>query len=89
MFHSFPDSSLSLQVKLHFLLDTLVLSRTTLKSPEIILILLMCPLLQEEENMNHVLSLALVISDLDPTCQKALGKHTLLSLRAVGSDILC
>lgn len=29
--------------------------------------------------MNHVLGLALVISDLKETCRKALGEHTLLS----------
>lgn len=70
------QTRLSLQVKLHFLLDKLVSSRTTLKSPDIILILLTCPLLQEEENIeNHVLKLALVISGLDPRCQTALGKH--------------
>eukprot|EP00066_Takifugu_rubripes_P027183 XP_011616449.1 PREDICTED: probable E3 ubiquitin-protein ligase HERC6 isoform X2 [Takifugu rubripes] len=60
-------------VNLDLLIDTLVFSRTALNSPDVLLILLTCPLLQEEASiMNHVLRLALVISDLKKTCLNAL-----------------
>ncbi|XP_056906721.1 E3 ISG15--protein ligase HERC5-like isoform X5 [Takifugu flavidus] len=60
-------------VNLDLLIDKLVLSRTALNSPDVLLILLTCPLLQEEASiMNHVLRLALVISDLKKTCLNAL-----------------
>uniref|UniRef100_H3CY63 HECT domain-containing protein n=1 Tax=Tetraodon nigroviridis TaxID=99883 RepID=H3CY63_TETNG len=55
-----------------FLTDTLMLSRTALNSPEIILILLACPLFQEETHVCHVWKIALVISDLKEKCLKAL-----------------
>ncbi|KAM4565993.1 putative E3 ubiquitin-protein ligase HERC4 isoform 2-T2 [Odontesthes bonariensis] len=52
-------------VNLKPLLELLVASRTALKSPEILLILLTCPLLREDSHvMNGVMHLALTIADL-------------------------
>uniref|UniRef100_H3C0L9 HECT domain-containing protein n=1 Tax=Tetraodon nigroviridis TaxID=99883 RepID=H3C0L9_TETNG len=59
-------------IKKLFKTDTLMLSRTALNSPEIILILLACPLFQEETHVCHVWKIALVISDLKEKCLKAL-----------------
>lgn len=56
----------SLQIKFQLLTDLLVTSRLDLKSPEIILILLSCPLLQEDSSvMNVVLPLAYLIAGLN------------------------
>lgn len=53
-------------VNLTVLIDLLDASRSSLKSPEVFLILLMCPLLQEDSNvMNIVLPLAVLIADLN------------------------
>lgn len=60
------------QVNLRILCELLVRSRTTLKSPEIILILLTCPLLQENA-MKEVLQLAVVIAELSERNLKLLG----------------
>nr|XP_046244794.1 probable E3 ubiquitin-protein ligase HERC6 isoform X2 [Scatophagus argus] len=60
-------------VNLQVLIDLLVASTTALKSPEIFLILLTCPLLQEDTHvMNVVLPLAIVISDLNEKNRTAL-----------------
>ena len=65
----------SLQVSLKVLIDQLVASRTALKSPEIFLILLTCPLLQEDTSvMDVVLKLAFVINDLNKKSLESLGK---------------
>lgn len=61
-----------MQVDLRVLCELLVLSRTTLKSPEIILILLTCPLLQENA-MKEVLELAVVIAELRERSLTLLG----------------
>ncbi|XP_031153119.1 E3 ISG15--protein ligase HERC5-like isoform X1 [Sander lucioperca] len=51
-------------VNLKVLIELLYASKTALKSPEVLLILLTCPLLQEESNvMNVVLPLAVIIAD--------------------------
>lgn len=60
------------QVNLRILCELLVRSRTTLKSPEIILILLTCPLLQENA-MKEVLELAVVIAELSERSLTLLG----------------
>lgn len=60
------------QANLRILYELLVRSRTTLKSPEIILILLTCPLLQENAMM-EVLQLAVVIAELSERTLKLLG----------------
>ncbi|XP_044059535.1 probable E3 ubiquitin-protein ligase HERC6 isoform X2 [Siniperca chuatsi] len=62
-------------VHLNVLMDLLVLSRTALKSPEILLILLTCPLLQEDSNvMNIVLPLAIVIAEMNEKNQETLKR---------------
>lgn len=61
-----------MQVNLIVLHELLVRSRTTLKSPEIILILLTCPLLQENA-MKEVLELAVVIAELNDGTLKLLS----------------
>lgn len=75
-FYSFPNSSLSLQANISLLLNTLASSSTALNSPEVILILLTCPLLQEEACISHVIRIALVISDLKEKCLTALSKQS-------------
>ncbi|XP_039986682.1 probable E3 ubiquitin-protein ligase HERC6 [Xiphias gladius] len=53
-------------VNIKILMDLLYDSMTVLKSPEILLILLTCPLLQEDSNvMNGVLPLAVIIGNLN------------------------
>ncbi|XP_042342287.1 probable E3 ubiquitin-protein ligase HERC6 isoform X2 [Plectropomus leopardus] len=60
-------------VDLTNLINLLCASRTALKSPEIILILLTCPLLQEDTHvMNHVLPLAIIMADLHEKTLKIL-----------------
>ncbi|XP_071352005.1 probable E3 ubiquitin-protein ligase HERC6 [Trachinotus anak] len=60
-------------VNLKLLIDLLLISMKTLKSPDILLILLTCPLLQEESNvMNVALSLAVVIGNLNEKALKSL-----------------
>ncbi|KAM9359120.1 putative E3 ubiquitin-protein ligase HERC4 [Symphorus nematophorus] len=60
-------------VNLIVLTDLLLASSPYLKSPEILLILLMCPLLQEESNvMNVVLPLAVTIAHLNDKTQTTL-----------------
>lgn len=62
-----------MQVNLVPLCD--LLSRTALKSPEIILILLTCPLLQEDSNvMNTVLSVAITIAEMSDKTLETLSK---------------
>lgn len=62
-----------MQVNLVPLCD--LLSRTALKSPEIILILLTCPLLQEDSNvMNTVLSVAITIAKMSDKTLETLSK---------------
>ncbi|XP_039864537.1 probable E3 ubiquitin-protein ligase HERC6 isoform X1 [Simochromis diagramma] len=57
------------------LCDLLDLSRTALKSPEIILILLTCPLLQEDSNvMNAVLSVTITIAEMSDKTLETLKK---------------
>ncbi|XP_037631297.1 probable E3 ubiquitin-protein ligase HERC6 [Sebastes umbrosus] len=52
-------------VNLNHLIDWLFASRIALKSPEIFLILLTCPLLQEDSNViSRVMPLAIIIADL-------------------------
>lgn len=64
------------QVDLRVLIDLLVASRTSLKSPEILLILPMCPLLQEDSSvMNIVLTLAVVIAELNTKTLETLSKQ--------------
>lgn len=64
-----------MQVNLVPLCDLLYLSRTALKSPEIILILLTCPLLQEDSNvMNTVLSVAITIAEMSDKTLETLSK---------------
>ncbi|KAI3354346.1 hypothetical protein L3Q82_018869, partial [Scortum barcoo] len=60
-------------VNLNVLIDLLVASSKALKSPEIILILLMCPLLEGESNvMNGVLQLAVTITHMAEKNQETL-----------------
>lgn len=61
-----------MQVNLRILCELLVRSRSALKSPEIILILLTCPLLQENA-MKEVLELAVVIAELSERTLTLLG----------------
>ncbi|MED6235518.1 hypothetical protein ATANTOWER_028158 [Ataeniobius toweri] len=62
------------------LLDLLIVSTRHIKSPEILLILLTCPLLQEDSNvMNGALRLAVVIGDL--------SEKTLTTLRSFWSSL--
>lgn len=62
-----------MQVNLVPLCD--LLSRTALKSPEIILILLTCPLLQEDSNvMNTVLFVAITIAEMSDKTLETLSK---------------
>lgn len=64
-----------MQVNLVPLCALLYLSRTALKSPEIILILLTCPLLQEDSNvMNTVLSVAITIAEMSDKTLETLSK---------------
>lgn len=64
-----------MQVNLVPLCDLLYRSRTALKSPEIILILLTCPLLQEDSNvMNAVLSVAITIAEMSDKTLETLSK---------------
>lgn len=66
----------STQVDLRVLIDLLVASRTSLKSPEILLILPMCPLLQEDSSvMNIVLGLAFVFTELNTKTLETLSKQ--------------
>lgn len=63
------------QINLKALFDMLVASTPSLKSPEIILILLTCPLLQEDSHvMNDVLGLAIVITDMNERNRTTLSK---------------
>lgn len=63
------------QINLKALFDMLVASTPSLKSPEIILILLTCPLLQEDSHvMNNVLGLAIVITDMNERNRTTLSK---------------
>lgn len=65
-----------MQVNLQVLTDLLVASGTNLKSPEILLILLTCPLLQEDSNvMTNALPLAVVIADLNEKSLTTLSKQ--------------
>lgn len=65
----------SMQVNLNTLIDLLVASMNELKSPEIILILLTLPLLQEDSSvMKGVLPLAVIIGELSKNTQKTLSK---------------
>lgn len=67
-----------MQVNLQLLLELLIASRLPLKSPEILLILLTCPLLQEDSNvMNGALPLAVVIADLSEKTLETLSKKLL------------
>ncbi|XP_036006079.1 probable E3 ubiquitin-protein ligase HERC6 isoform X1 [Fundulus heteroclitus] len=67
-------------VNLQVLVDLLIASMRPLKSPEIILILLTCPLLQEDSNvMNVALNLAVVIREL--------SEKTLETLRSFWSSL--
>ncbi|XP_072248664.1 probable E3 ubiquitin-protein ligase HERC4 isoform X2 [Leuresthes tenuis] len=67
-------------VNLELLLELLVASRTALKSPEILLILLTCPLLREDSHvMKNVLPLAIVISHL--------SEKTLATLKSLWSSL--
>ncbi|KAM4627974.1 putative E3 ubiquitin-protein ligase HERC4 isoform 2-T2 [Polymixia lowei] len=67
-------------VKLGILMNHLFISRSVLKSPEIFVILLTCPLLQEDNNvMNVVLPLALIIHELN--------EKTLATLRGWWSSL--
>ncbi|KAM3615329.1 uncharacterized protein V6R79_000330 [Siganus canaliculatus] len=60
-------------VNLKLLTDLLVASCSALKSPEILLILLTCPLLQEDAHvMNGALVLAIIISELNEKVLKTL-----------------
>lgn len=66
----------SLQMNIARLIDSLIVLRGVLRSPEILLVLLMCPLLQEDSSvMKEVLSLALAITHLNETCLNTLGKQ--------------
>lgn len=66
----------STQVNLQVLMDLLVASRTSLKSPEILLLLPLCPLLQEDSSvMNIVLGLAVVFPKLNTKTLETLSKQ--------------
>lgn len=65
-----------MQINLQVLTGLLVASSTTLKSPEILLILLTCPLLQEDSNvMTNALLLAVVIANLNEKSLTTLSKQ--------------
>lgn len=71
-----------MQVNLKDLTDLLVASTTALKSPEILLILLTCPLLQEDSNvMTCVLPLAVVIAHLNERTLTTLSKQQQMILK--------
>lgn len=71
-----------MQVNLKYLIDLLVASTTALKSPEILLILLTCPLLQEDSNvMTCVLPLAVVIALLNERTLTTLSKQQQMILK--------
>ncbi|XP_026171578.1 probable E3 ubiquitin-protein ligase HERC6 isoform X2 [Mastacembelus armatus] len=60
-------------VNLNVLVDLLYDSKTVLKSPEVLLILLTCPLLQEDSSvMSSVLALAIIIENLNEKTLKTL-----------------
>ncbi|XP_041797320.1 probable E3 ubiquitin-protein ligase HERC6 [Chelmon rostratus] len=60
-------------INLELLIDLLVVSRTALKSPEVLLILLSCPLFQEDSHvMRGALLLAFVITELNERSLKML-----------------
>ncbi|XP_041850243.1 probable E3 ubiquitin-protein ligase HERC6 [Melanotaenia boesemani] len=62
-------------VNINPLIELLVDSRTALKSPEILLVLLTCPLLQEDSNvMNVVLPLAIILADISEKTLETLRK---------------
>ncbi len=64
-----------MQINLNVLIDLLVASRTSLKSPEILLILLTCPHFQEDANvMNGALPLAVIIAHMNQKNQETLSK---------------
>lgn len=66
----------SIQVNLNLLIALLYDSRTVLNSPEILLILLTCPLLQENSSvMNNSLPLAVTIAHLNKTALATLSKQ--------------
>lgn len=67
-----------MQVNLQILTELLIASRRPLKSPEILLILLTCPLVQEDSSiMNVALPLAVVIEDLSEKTLETLSKKLL------------
>ncbi|XP_029373906.1 probable E3 ubiquitin-protein ligase HERC6 isoform X2 [Echeneis naucrates] len=59
-------------VNLRTLIDLLLQSMTALKSPEVLLILLMWPLFQESHHMREVLHLAVIIGNLNEKALKLL-----------------
>lgn len=66
----------SMQIILKVLIDLLAASRTFLKSPEILLILLTCPLLQEDSSViKDVLPLAYIITDMNEKNRTMLSKQ--------------
>lgn len=65
-----------MQVNLDLVCTHLCESRTALKSPEIILVLLTCPLLQEDSNvMNAVLFVSIIIADISEKTLETLSKQ--------------
>lgn len=65
-----------MQVQFNYLLELLFASRTALKSPEILLVLLTCPLFQEDSSvMTVVLPLAIIIADLQEKTLEILSKQ--------------
>lgn len=77
---------LSMQVNMDLLCDLLYLSRTALKSPEILLVLLTCPLLQDDSSvMDKVLRVAITIAELSEKTLDILSKHSTLDLIKIGS----
>lgn len=67
-----------MQVNLELLIELLIVSRRPLKSPEILLILLTCPLVQEDSNiMNVALPLAIIIEHLSEKTLETLSKKLL------------
>lgn len=66
----------SIKINLEHLIGLLCESRTVLRSPEILLILLTCPLLQENSNiMNSSLPLAIIIAHLNEKTLATLSKQ--------------
>lgn len=66
----------SMQVNFRVLIDLLCASSTAIKSPEIFLILLTCPLLQEDcAAITEVLPLAIIIADLPEKTLETLSKQ--------------